>query len=83
MANLYEYVAKFYCSWGVYPLYKKSNGKPLNMNMADINKAIDIYVTSDDCPDKQSVYFGGSGDSYDREQIRKILEEQFGYEEVA
>jgi hypothetical protein len=63
MNEFYLYVRSFYGSDGLYPM---------GVNLADIIKATDIYIS------RSKTRF--EGDSFDREEVRDILIASFGYE---
>jgi hypothetical protein len=63
MNEFYLYVRSFYGTCGLYPM---------GVNLADIIKATDIYIS------RGNTRF--AGDSFDREEVRDILIASFGYE---
>ena len=63
MNEFYLYVRSFYGTYGLYPM---------GVNLADIIKATDIYLS------RGKTRF--AGDSFDREEVRDILISSFGYQ---
>ena len=61
MNEFYLYVRSFYGTYGLYPM---------GVNLADIIKATDIYLS------RGKTRF--AGDSFDREEVRDILISSFG-----
>ena len=75
LTNFVEYVDSFYgVNDPLYPLIKE--GKPLSK--VDILGATEKYLGN--CSDpKQEYCTWGDGDSLDRERVRDILLDEFGY----
>ena len=75
LTNFVEYVDSFYgVNDPLYPLVKE--GKPLSK--VDILGATEKYLVN--CSDpKQEYCTWGDGDSLDRERVRDILLDEFGY----
>ena len=75
LTNFVEYVDSFYgVNDPLYPLVKE--GKPLSK--VDILGATEKYLGN--CSDpKQELCTWGDGDSLDRERVRDILLDEFGY----
>jgi len=70
------YVLEFYGEEGVYPHYK--DGKPLAH--LDVGAAIFVYLAT--LMENGDLSVWGGGDSLDRERVRDLLTERFGYSEV-
>ena len=75
LSNFVEYVDSFYgVNDPLYPLIKE--GKPLSK--VDILGATEKYLGNCSDPDQEYVTWG-DGDSLDRERVRDILLDEFGY----
>ena len=75
LTNFVEYVDSFYgVNDPLYPLVKE--GKPLSK--VDILGATEKYLGNCSDPDQEYVTWG-DGDSLDRERVRDILLDEFGY----
>ena len=75
LSNFVEYVDSFYgVNDPLYPLVK--DGKSLSK--VDIHGATEMYLGNCSDPDQEYCTWG-DGDSLDRERVRDILLDEFGY----